>query len=147
VLKKHPGIQILDSQPAYWSTQKGLKIMESYLQKHKRIDAVWAGDDDVLKGVLQAYKESGRKDIKVFLGGGGEKTIIKKIIDGDKNVRATVTYPPSMVATAVSLAVMGLRQKPLGGFYQQKVPSKIVLSAELVTRKNAKKYYEPESVY
>jgi ribose transport system substrate-binding protein len=147
VMKKHRGIRILDSQPAYWSTKKGLEIMETYLQKHRKIDAVWAGDDDVLKGALQAYKESGRKDVKLFLGGGGSKQIIRKIMDGDPLVRATVTYPPNMVATAVSLAVKGLRQKPLDGFYQQKVPSKIVLSSELVTKKNAKMYYEPKSVY
>jgi ribose transport system substrate-binding protein len=146
-MKKHKGITILDSQPAHWSTEKGLQVMQAFLQKHRRIDAVWAGDDDVMKGALQAYKESGRKDVKLFLGGGGSKEVIRKIIDDDKLVRATVTYPPNMVATAVSLAVKGLRGTPIDGFYQQKVPSKIVLSSELVTGKNAKKYYEPESVY
>ncbi len=147
VMKKHRGIRILDSQPAHWSTQKGLEIMETFLQKYRRIDAVWAGDDDVLKGALQAYKESGRKDVKLFLGGGGSKEVIKKILDDDPQVRATVTYPPNMVATAISLAVKGLRGTPIDGFYQRKVPSKIVLSSELVTKKNAKLYYEPESVY
>ena len=39
VKKKYPNIKILDSQPAYWSTQKGLEIMENYLQKYDKIDA------------------------------------------------------------------------------------------------------------
>ena len=147
VMKAFPDIEIFDSQPAYWSTQKGLEIMENYLQKHKKIDAVWAQDDDVLKGVLQAYKESGRTDIKVFLGGAGSKDIIKMVMDGDKLVRADVTYPPSMVASAVGLAVRGVRGEALPGFYQKKVPSKIVLASELVTPANAANYYEPESVY
>jgi ribose transport system substrate-binding protein len=147
VMKNFPGIKILDSQPAYWSTQKGLEIMENYLQKYPKIDAVWAQDDDVLKGVLQAYKESGRKDIKIFLGGAGSKDVIKMIMDGNKLVRADVTYPPSMAATAISLAVFGVQHKPLVGFYQNKIPSKIVLSAELITPENAKYYYEPESIY
>ena len=147
VMEKHSGIEILDSQPAYWSTQKGLEIMENYLQKYSKIDAVWAQDDDVLKGVLQAYKESGRNDIKLFLGGAGSKDIIKMVMDGDKLVRADVTYPPSMVATAISLAVKGLDGTPLEGFYQNKVPSKVVLAAELVTPENAKEYYEPDSIY
>lgn len=111
--KKYPGIKILDSQPAYWDTQKGLEIMTNYLQKYKKIDAVWAQDDDVLVGVLQAYKESGRKDIKYFLGGAGSKVMIKKIIDGDPLVQADVTYPPSMIATGISLAVYGSRNQPL----------------------------------
>jgi len=147
VMAKHPGIKILDSQPAYWSTQKGLEIMENYLQKYRKIDAVWAQDDDVLKGVLQAYKESGRNDIKLFLGGAGSKDIVKMVMDGNRLVRADVTYPPSMVATAISLAVKGLRDKPMDGFYQKKIPSKIILAAELITRENAKDYYEPESIY
>ena len=73
VMANYPDIKILDSQPAMWSTQKGLEIMENYLQKYDKIDAVWAQDDDVLKGVLQAYQESGRNDIKFFLGGAGSK--------------------------------------------------------------------------
>ena len=146
-MEQSPGIKILDSQPAYWSTQKGLEIMENYLQKYGKIDAVWAQDDDVLKGVLQAYKESGRNDIKLFLGGAGAKDVVKMIMDGDKLVRADVTYPPSMVATAISLAAMGLRDQALSGFYQKKIPSKIVLAAELITKENAKDYYQPDSIY
>jgi ribose transport system substrate-binding protein len=147
VMKDYPDIEIMESQPAYWSTQKGLEIMENYLQKYDHIDAVWAQDDDVLKGCLQAYKESGRDDIKFFLGGAGSKQMIKKVMEGNDLVRADVTYPPSMAATAVSLAVKGLRNQPLDGFYQQKIPSRIVLAAELVTEENAEGYYYPESVY
>ena len=147
VMKKHPDIEIMDSQPAYWSTQKGLEIMENYLQKYDKIDAVWAQDDDVLKGVLQAYKESGRDDIKFFLGGAGSKEMIKKVMDGDPLVHADVTYPPSMVATAISLAVQGLRNQPLSGFYQMKIPSKVILASELITQENAKDYYIPESIF
>jgi len=147
VMTKYPEIKILDSQPAYWSTQKGLEIMENYLQKHPQIDAVWAQDDDVLKGVLQAYRESGRKEIKVFLGGAGSKDVIKMVMDGNPLVKADVTYPPSMVATGISMAVMSLRGQKLNGFYQQQLPSRIILSAELVTPENAKNYYFPDSVF
>jgi ribose transport system substrate-binding protein len=145
--KKFPGIKILESQPAYWDTQKGLQLMENYLQKYKKIDAVWAQDDDVLVGVLQAYKESGRKDVKIMLGGAGSKVMIKKVMDKDPLVKADVTYPPNMIATGITLGVLGAQGKGLEGFYQKKVPSKIVLSAELVTPENAKDYYVPESVY
>lgn len=101
VMDDYTGIEILDSQPAHWSTQKGLEIMENYLQKYDDIDAVWAQDDDVLKGVLQAYKESGRDDIDIFLGGAGSKDIIKMIMDGNPLVKADVTYHPAMIATGL----------------------------------------------
>jgi ribose transport system substrate-binding protein len=147
VIAQYPDIEILDSQPAYWSTQRGLEIMENYLQKYPEIDAVWAQDDDVLKGVLQAYKESGRNDINIMLGGAGSKDIIKMVMDGDPLVRADVTYPPSMIASGISLAVNGVQNKGLEGFYQQKIPSRIILAAELITRENAEEYYVPESIY
>lgn len=147
VIAGYPGIEILDSQPAYWNTQRGLEVMENYLQKYSQIDAVWTGDDDVLKGALQAYRESGRKDIKIFFGGAGAKDIVKMIMDGDPLVRANVTYPPSMIATGVSLAVYGVRGQSLEGFYQHKVPSKIILAAELITQENAADYYEPDSIF
>ena len=147
VMSKYPDIEILDSQPAYWSTQKGLEIMENYLQKYDQIDAVWAQDDDVLKGVLQAYKESGRDDIKLFLGGAGAKDIVKMVMDGDPLVRADVTYPPSMIATSISLAVKGVQNIPLDGFYQMKIPSRVILASELIVPENAKDYYYPDSVF
>jgi ribose transport system substrate-binding protein len=147
VIKKYPGIRILDSQPGYWNMQKAAEVMENYLQKYPKIDAVWAGDDDMLKGALKVYKESRRKDIKTFLGGAGSKDIIKMVMDGDELVRADVTYTPSHIASGVSLAVMGLRGEGLGNFYQRKLPHKIMLSSELVTRENAKLYYFPDAIY
>lgn len=147
VMANYPDINILDSQPANWSTQRGLEIMENYLQKYDSIDAVWAQDDDVLKGVLQAYKESGRDDIKIFLGGAGSKDIIKMIMDGNPLVRADVTYPPSMIATGISMGVKAMLGEKLDGFYQNELPSEIILRAELVTEENAEDYYYPDSVF
>ena len=147
VMADYPGIEILDSQPAYWSTQRGLEVMENYLQKYPEIDAVWTGDDDVLKGALQAYRESGRRDIKYFFGGAGSKDIVKMILDGDELVQANVTYPPSMIASGISLAVYGASGEPLPGFYQQEIPARIILAAELITQENAEDYYFPDSVF
>ena len=119
--------------------------MENYLQKYKQIDAVYTADDDMMLGALQAYKESGRKDIKFFLGGGCDKSVIKKIMDGsDPLVQANVTYPPDQCATVVSVAVMGARGKNFPGFYQKKLPVRIILAAELVTTENAASYYFPD---
>jgi len=148
VIAQYPDIEIMDSQPAYWSTQKGLEIMENYLQKYPQIDAVFAQDDDVLKGVLQAYEESGRNDVKFFMGGAGSKDIIKMIMDGaDPRIQADVTYHPNMAASAVTVAVHGARGESLPGFYQNTPPETIILAAELITKENAEKFYEPDSIF
>jgi len=147
VISQYPNITVLDSQPAYWQAEKGLEVMENYLQKFPEIDAVWCQDDDIMQGVLQAYEESGRDDIHTILGGAGAKWAIQMVMENDPLVRADVTYPPNMIATGVSAAVMSLRNIQLNGFYQFAFPSQVILAAELVTPENAADYYEPDSIF
>lgn len=143
VLKaKYPAIRILDSQPTDWNTEKGLKLMEKYLQKYPKVDGVWAGDDDVLIGALKAYKESKRKDVKVFVGGGGAKAIVKMVKDKDPLVKATVTYPPRMIEIGADLALKGLRSNKKNDGARE-----IVVKSEVVTPANADKHYFPQSLY
>ena len=88
VLAGYPEIELLEEGVSDWSTEKGLRLMENYLQKHPQLDAVWAGDDDVLLGAKKAYEESGRSDLKILLGGGGSKAVVKMVLDGDPLVTA-----------------------------------------------------------
>ena len=141
VMKKYPGIRILESQTSYWSTEKGLKLMENFLQKYPKIDAVWAGDDDVLLGALKAYEESGRRDIKLMIGGGGAKSVVKKVLDRDPLVPFNVTYPPRMIAYGVEYAVAHLKGKPKTG------EKRVTIPADVITPKNAKFFYYPNSIY
>lgn len=140
VMKKYPGIKILESQTSNWQTERGLTLMENFLQKYKKIDAVWAGDDDVLLGALKAYQESKRKDVKMLLGGGGSKAIIKRILDGDPLVSQTVTYPPKMIYNAAFEAVEILSGKPVANKVK-------IVPAEVITTANAKENYYPDSAY
>ena len=141
VMKKHPGIRILESQTANWSQEKGLKLMENFLQKYKQIDAVWAGDDDVLIGALKAYSESKRKDVKFFIGGGGAKAIVKRVLDKDPLVPVNVTYPPRMIAYGIEFAVAAAKGKPTAKSRREVIP------AEVITPANAKYFYQPNSPY
>ena len=139
-IKGSPGIVVMDSQPAYWNPAKGYEMMLQYLDQFPKIDAVWCGDDDVLVEVLKAYAQSGRKDIKLFLGGGGSKAVVKEIIDENPLVPATVTYPPKMIYQGVEVAVEHL----LNG---KSFPKEIVIPSERVTRENAGAFYYPDSKY
>jgi ribose transport system substrate-binding protein len=145
IMVDFPKIKTLDTQGADWSTQKALAVMENMLQKHPKIDAVWCQDDDMLKGVMQAIKESGRTEIKTVLGGAGSKDIIKMIMDGDKVVRSTVTYNPSMVASAITFAVAGAKGETVGDLYH--TPSRVIIGADLVTKDNAKDFYFPSAAF
>jgi ribose transport system substrate-binding protein len=124
--------------------------MENYLQKYKQIDAVYTADDDMMIGAQQAYKESGRKDIKFFLGGGCLKDIIKGIMDGSNPmVQADVTYSPSVIATSISYAAIGVKGDKLNpNVYQVRaLPRRVILPSELVTKENAKDFYVPNAPF
>ncbi|MBQ6473581.1 MAG: ABC transporter substrate-binding protein [Victivallales bacterium] len=142
VVDKYPDIHVLDSQPADWNTEKALKLMENYLQKHSKIDALWTGDDDLLIGALKAYSESGRKDIRFLVGGAGSKAIVKMVLDKNPLVPFDVTYPPRMIQTGIELAA-----KHLTGKLDENFPKRLVVPAQAITPANAHEYYYPDSVY
>lgn len=134
------GIKVIDKQFANWSRDDAFKVMQDFLAKHKKIDAVWASDDDMAVGVLEAIKQANRTDIKMVVGGAGMKEMVKRVIDGDKMVPVNVLYPPAMIATALQVTVAHYYGgAPVRGTY--------LISSPLITQANAKEYYFPDSPF
>lgn len=146
VFKQYPDIKILDQQPAMWNREKGLQVMENLLAKHKKISAVWAQDDDILLGAMQAIKEAGRAKEMWIVGGAGMKDVIKMVMDKDPMVPANMTYPPSMIATGIHMAASALRDGKRDEVVKF-LPKHLMIDVELVTPDNAKQFYFPDSVY
>ncbi len=150
IAANYPGVKILDVQPGDWNRQKSLTVMENMLQKYPQIDGVFTADDDMMLGAIQAYKESGRTDIKLFMGGGPLKNVVKEIMD-DSNplVKADCTYPPGVVATAISYAVLGAKGEKLNPYIYQvrAMPTRIIIPAELITKENAAEFYNPDTPF
>jgi ribose transport system substrate-binding protein len=137
---KGSGINIIDKQFANWSRDDAFKVMQDFLSKHKKIDAVWASEDDMAIGVLEAIKQAKRDDIKLVVGGAGMKEMVKRVIDGDKLVPVNVLYPPAMIATAIQVTVAHYYGgAPVRGTY--------LISSPLITQENAKEYYYPDSPF
>jgi len=146
VFKKSPDINILDQQPVNWNRVDAKKVMQDMLTKYPSIDAVWAQDDDSALGAIQAIKEAHRDDKIWVFGGAGMKDIIKQVMDKDPMVPGDVTYPPSMIAAGINLAVGALRTGNTEKV-DQFLPKHMVLDVDLITPDNAAKYYFPESIY
>ncbi len=146
-IAQYPGIRILGEQGGYWDKGKSQAVMENFLGRFGRIDGVYSQDDGVQDAVIKVYRESGRSDISVFFGGTGQRSTIRRILDGDPLVRATVTYTPSLIATSISFGALASRGRNFEGFYQNQVPSLVTIRSELVTRENAARYYIPDSVF
>lgn len=65
--KKCPGVKILDTQPGDWNREKAQRVMENFLTKYDHIDGVYAADDNMGVGALNAAKAAHRDGIK-FIG-------------------------------------------------------------------------------
>lgn len=66
--KTCPDVKILETQPGDWNREKSQRVMEAFLVKYDKIDGVYAGDDNMGVGALNAAKAANRaKDIK-FVG-------------------------------------------------------------------------------
>ena len=146
VFKANPGIEVLASQSGMWNRQKAMEVMQTLLVKNPKIDAVWASDDDMALGAEQAIKEAGRDKEMWMLGGAGMKDVVKRVMDGDRMIPADVTYPPSMIATGMHMAVSALQGGKLDKV-KQYLPKHLKIDVELITKENAKDHYFPDSVY
>ncbi len=132
---------------ANWSTQDGLRLMETFLQQYPKIDAVFCQDDDVLTGVLQAIREARRDDVKIALGGAGSKAVYEMIMNGDPLVRATATYHPSMIADGIQYAVDVATGAKSADFATAAQPTTVVIPSEMVTIDNVAAHYNPDSSF
>ena len=107
-------INVIDSQFGNWSRDDAFKVMQDFLTKHPKIDAVWCQDDDMAIGVFEAIAQAKRTDIKFVVGGAGSKDMVKRVMDGDPMMPVDVLYSPSMVAVAMDVTALGLEDKNPG---------------------------------
>jgi inositol transport system substrate-binding protein len=76
------GAKIVDDQTANWSTSEALPIVEAWLISNPEIECIFAANDDMALGAIQAIKAAGRTDIKVFSVDANELGC-QALIDGD----------------------------------------------------------------
>jgi ribose transport system substrate-binding protein len=62
-----PNVTLVETQPGDWNREKSQKVMEAFLVKYDDIDGVYAGDDNMGVGALNAAKAAGREGI-IFVG-------------------------------------------------------------------------------
>jgi ribose transport system substrate-binding protein len=118
------GVKVVASQPADFDRAKGLSVMENILQSNPDIQAVFAHNDEMALGALQAIEASGKKILVV--GFDATDDAVKAVNEG--KMAATVAQKPAAIGeTAVQTAI-----KVTKG---EKVESFIPVDLELVTKK------------
>jgi ribose transport system substrate-binding protein len=116
-------LEVLTSQTAEFDRTKGLNVMENILQGNKDIQAVFAHNDEMALGAIEAIKAAG-KDI-IVVGFDGNDDALKAVESGELN--ATIAQQPALIGEeAVNAA-----EKILKG---DKVDDTISVPLKLVTK-------------
>jgi ribose transport system substrate-binding protein len=135
------GIEVLDNQHANWNRDDGFTVMQDFLTRFPEIDAVWAQDDDIAIGVLEAIAQAGRTDIQFVVGGAGMKEMVERVQNNDPMIPVDVTYPPAMIASAIELTALHFiaPMAPIAGSF--------TIGSQLITPENAEAFYFPDSPF
>lgn len=132
VVDNYPGLKMLAQQSADFDQNKAMEVMESILQAHPDIEAVFCGNDGMAMGAYQALVSAGKAaKVKVF-GFDGAADVIEAI--NDKRVTATgMQFPKVMAETAAQFADEYIKGR-------RDFPQRIPVAVELVTQKNISDY-------
>ena len=89
IIKDYPDIKIIKSQSGDFTRAKGKEVMESFLKSPEadQIQVLFAHNDDMALGAIQAIEEAGKKPGKdiVIISIDGVKTMFEAINDGKAN--------------------------------------------------------------
>lgn len=128
-IAKFPGMQIVRSQSGDFARAKGKEVMEAFLKAEPNITAVYAHNDDMALGAIQAIEEAGKKpgtDILV-VSIDGMKDMLEAIAAGKAN--CTVECNPLLGPAAFDAV-----EKAVAG---EELPKKTIVEDQLFDQSNA----------
>lgn len=132
VVDNYPGLKMVAQQSADFDRNKAMEVMESILQAHPDISAVFCGNDAMAMGAYQALAAAGKADKVMVFGFDGAADVVNAI--RDKKIVATgMQFPKVMARTAAEMADKYLKGER---DFQQKIP----VAVELVTQENVDSY-------
>jgi len=127
-IKDSPGITVVASQTANWEREQGFAVFQNILQAHRDVDTVFACNDMMALGAVEAIAAAGRTGQIRVLGFDAVQDARRALVAG--TMEATVAqYPDEMGRVAVETAVRILRGET--------VPADVVVRIGLVTKENA----------
>lgn len=82
-LAEYPEIEMLDMQVASWSQEEGMNYTQTWLSKYDDIAAVWAANDTMALGAIEALKRDNKNGKVLVAGCDGIKAAYEAIEAGD----------------------------------------------------------------
>ena len=94
-LKDNPNIKVVAKQTAEFERAKGLDVTTNLLQAHPNVKAIFAENDEMALGAIEALGSKAGKDVKV-IGFDGAEDALKAIKDG--RMYASIAQQPVKMA-------------------------------------------------
>jgi len=91
-LAKYPGLVLVAKQTANFNRAEGLTVMENILEAHPDIDAVFAQNDEMALGAIEAIKAAGKLDKIVVVGFDAIPDAVEAVKKGE--MAATIAQQP-----------------------------------------------------
>ncbi len=126
-VKDAPGVRILASQTANWERDQGFTVFQNLLQAHPDTDAVFACNDMMALGAVEAIAAAGRTGKVTVIGFDAVEDARKAIASGAM-AASVAQFPSEMGRLAVESAAKLLRG--------EKPPADQRVRIELVTKDN-----------
>lgn len=127
IVDKTEGFEVVATQSANFDRAEAMKVMENILQANAEIDGVYAANDEMALGALEAIEAAGRLDEIVLIGCDAIDPSLEAI-RGDK-LEATIAEPPFFLGK--NAVLMGLDH--ING---KEIEKNIILDSTLVTKDN-----------
>ncbi len=96
VISANSGIELVARQTANFNRAEGLSVFENILQAQPEIDGVFAHNDEMILGAIEAAKAAGRSGI-VFVGFDAVDDAVAAVKNG--SLAATVAQQPALIGS------------------------------------------------
>jgi ribose/xylose/arabinose/galactoside ABC-type transport system permease subunit/ABC-type sugar transport system substrate-binding protein len=123
-----PGIKVVSSQTANWERARAYTVAENLLQAHPDLAAVFAANDEMALGAIEAIDAAGRMDEIVVIGFDAIPDALANIRSG-RMLGSVAQFPSEMGRLGVKHAVELVRE---GTAPQEEVLTRV----ELIDRSN-----------
>ena len=117
-------LKVVAKQAADFDRAKGLSVMENILQANSDIKAVFAHNDEMALGALEALKSAGKTDV-VVVGFDATEDAVKAVNDG--RMAATVAQKPELIGEKAMQTAKEITQG-------KKVDKSIPIELELIKK-------------
>ena len=126
-----PGMKLVAQQPANSERSLGLTVMENILTAHPDVKGVFATNDQMALGAMEALDARGLRGKVAIVGFDATKEAVQATVDG-KLAGSVAQNPRAMGQKGVEPALAALDGRP--------VDKRIDTGTELLTKDNAEKY-------